>query len=1382
MAEAIHLSDSKRLLLEKYLRGDLPLKPAGPPLISRSLAGTVAPLSYGQQQIWLHAQMAPDLPIYNEPVTIHRSGPLDVKALEQSLSEIIRRHEAWRTTFHCLNGQPVQIVQPPFSLDLPVVDLRGLREPEREAEALRLATEDSRRPFDLERGPLLRAMLVRIGDEQHRLFFTLHQIIFDGISLYNVFLPELTILYDACSAGKPPSLPELPIRYADFVYWQREVFPDDASAELAYWKEQLSGAPATLELPVDRPRPTVLSFRGAQRTFAFSGSLTEALRALSQHEGVTLFMTLLAAFQALLYRYTGQTDIVVGTVNSIRKRPEVESLLGFFLNTLVLRTDLSANPTFRELARRVREVTLGALSHSDVPVYRLMQELGTERDPGRNPLFQAMFVLEPLLPNPSPGWQLTQMDVDTGIARTDLYLELDDRPEGLVGRFRYNTDLFDAATIDRTREHLERLLHAIVDYPDRPISTLPLLSHQERQQLSTRRNAVGPHNSFVRFEREQIEQSICQRFEHQARRHPDRVAVHSRRCEWTYDILNRKGNQVARSLLDLRGAAPENIALVFEQDAPMIAGMLGVLKAGKTYVPIDPHYPRERISYVLDDCQATAILTNRVNLPLATELARKTIPVLNVDQKQTAIPERDLGLSISPDAAAYILYTSGSTGRPKGVVQNHRNVLHFISSYTNALHIDASDQLTLISSYCFDAAVMDVFGALLNGAGLCPIDLRAEGIASLSGWLSAQRITIYHSTPTIYRYFGCSLRGGEDFSSVRLIVLGGEAADKRDVDLYRKHFSERCLFVNGFGPTESTVTLQYFIDQETPIYRASVPVGYPAEETEVLLLDESAQPTDVYGEIGIRSAHLALGYWQRPELTMAAFLPDPQGGNKRIYRTGDMARRLADGSIEFLGRKDFQVKIRGYRIELGEIEAMLAAHPSVQAVACSAWGENEQEKRLVAYVVHHPEKAVTHEGLRGFLERKLPDYMLPSQFVMLKSLPLLPNGKIDRLALRPPQRNFTSDEELAPMDALEFQLGKIWATLLDVSRIGPQDNFFELGGHSLLVAKLLVRLERDFGKRLSMATIFQAPTVEKLARVMRAGESAPRVPRVIPIQPAGSRPSLFCMGGGPAFLSLANRLGSDQPFLGIDLSGLDSMHLPVPYMLEDIAACVVRVVREVQPEGPYYLGGWCLSGLLAYETARQLICDGQEVALLALIDTRNWSYFWKLSVMARVRVGLERVAFHIANLHQDGVSKVLIHLKSRLRSLVGRGMRLVRHMSSDVGIHLSRGGWQDADQILYLAARDYRPHPYPGRVVLFQSSWRPSGAYWQIQFGWRELMEDGLEVNRIPSDHTGVFFEPAVGILATKLSPYLNESQDIEKRKRAATQQGTVDTVSSYGS
>jgi amino acid adenylation domain-containing protein len=1313
--------------------------------------------------------MDPGLPIYNEPVTIHRSGPLDVKALEQSLSAIIRRHEAWRTTFHCLHGQPVQIVQPPFPLDLPVVDLRGLPEVKREAEALRLATEDSRRPFDLERGPLLRAMLVRFEDEQHRLFFTLHHIIFDGISLNNVFLPELASLYEACSTGKPPSLPELPIRYADFVHWQREVFPDDASEELAYWKQQLSGAPATLELPVDRPRPPLLSFRGAQPTFAFSGSLTEALKALSQREGVTLFMTLLAAFQALLYRYTGQTDIVVATVNSIRKRPQVESLLGFFLNTLVLRTDLSANPTFRELVRRVREVTLGALSHGDVPVYRLVQELGTERDPGRHPLFQAMFVLEPQLPDLSPGWQLTQIDVDTGMARTDLYLALDDRPEGLVGRFRYNTDLFEAATIDRMREHLERLLHGIVDYPDRPISTLPLLSGDERRQLSTRRNAVCPHSSFVRFERDQIEQSIFQRFEQQARRHPDRVAVRSRRCEWTYEILKRKANQVARALLDLRGPAPENIALLFEQDAPMIAGMLGVLNAGKTYVPIDPHYPRERISYVLDDCQAAAILTNAANLSLANELSNKKTPVLNVDQKQTSIPEHDLGLSISPDAAAYILYTSGSTGRPKGVAQNHRNVLHFISSYTNALHIDASDRLSLISSYCFDAAVMDVFGALLNGAGLCPIDLRAEGIGSLPGWLSAQRITIYHSTPTIYRYFAGSLRGGEDFSSVRLIVLGGEAADKRDVDLYRKHFSEGCLFVNGFGPTESTVTLQYFIDQETPIDRASVPVGYPVEETEVLLLDESAQPTDLYGEIGIRSAHLALGYWQKPELTRAAFLPDPQGGNKRIYRTGDMGRRLANGSIEFLGRKDFQVKIRGYRIELGEIEAMLAAHPSVLAVAASAWEDNQQEKRLVAYIVPHPGKAVMHEGLRSFLERKLPEFMLPSQFVILKSLPLLPNGKIDRRALPAPQRDdFTSVEDLVPVDALEFQLGKIWGTLLGVSRVGPQDNFFELGGHSLLVAKMLARLERDFGQKLSMATIFQAPTVEKLATAMRTGDSAAQLLRVIPIQPAGSRPPLFCLGGGPAFLPLADRLGSDQPLLGIDLRGLDSMHGPVPSTLEDIAACVVRAVREVQPEGPYYLGGWCLSGLLAYETARQLICGGQQVALLALIDTRNWSYFWKLSVMARMRVGLERVAFHITNLRQDGVSKVLTHLKSRLRALIGRGKRLVHHLSSDVGTPLSKSGSQDADQILYSAASAYRPHRYPARVVLFQSSWRPSGAYWQIQLGWRELVEDGLEVHQIPGDHTGVFFEPAVGILATKLSRYLDESQDVEKRGSGA--------------
>ena len=536
-------------------------------------------------------------------------------ALKQSLNEIIRRHEAWRTNFATKDGQLVQVINPAIDLELPVVDLRGLDEAEREAEALRLATEDARRPFNLNQGPLLRAMLVRLGDADHRLYLTLHQIIFDGVSLYSVFLPELATLYEAFVNGQPSPLPELPIQYADFAHWQRHQAQGEAlSDELAYWRQQLAGAPTALELPTDRPRPAIQTFNGEQLSFRFPQRLSEALKALSRREGATLFMTLLAAFQTLLYRYTEQDDLVVGTVTTNRKRSEFDELLGFFLNTLVLRTDLSGDPTFRELLGRVRKVTVDALAHGDVPVHRLVKELERERDPSRNPLFQVMFVLEPPLPAPRPGWDLSQVDVDAGIARVDLYLELDDRPEGLVGRFRYNSDLFDAASITRMLAHFRTLLEGVVANPERAISDYPLRTETERTRDLIRSNSVHPVNPFTTFAKHEIEQSIADRFESQVRKYPGHIAVKSRTHEWSYEELNRSANQVAQAILNLRGEGEERIAILFEHDAPMIAALLGTLKAGKTYVPLDPSYPRERLAYILADSQAGALLTNDENL------------------------------------------------------------------------------------------------------------------------------------------------------------------------------------------------------------------------------------------------------------------------------------------------------------------------------------------------------------------------------------------------------------------------------------------------------------------------------------------------------------------------------------------------------------------------------------------------------------------------------------------------------------------------------------------------------------------------------------------------------------------------------------------------
>lgn len=1398
------MSDAKRALLQKYLSGAAGLSSPAFSVITRRPLNEPARPSFGQEQLWIHAQMVADPRIYNEPVTVRRLGPLDLKALKQSLNEIIRRHEAWRTNFAIQDGQLVQVIHPSLEFEVPFVDLRGLDESEREAEGLRLATEDARRPFDLNQGPLLRVMLARLADEEHRLYLTLHQIIFDGVSLYSVFLPELTTLYEAFASGQVSPLPEPRIQYADFAHWQRAQ-GDSLSDELAYWKEKLTGAPAALDLPTDRPRPAIQTFRGEQISFKISQRLSEALKTLSRREGTTLFMTLLTAFQIVLHRYTDQDDLLVGTVTTSRKRSEFEELLGFFLNTLVLRTDLSGDPTFRQMLARAKKVTIDALAHGDVPVHRLVKELELDRDPSRNPLFQVMFVLEPPLPAPKPGWELSQVDVDAGIARVDLYLELDDRPEGLVGRFRYNSDLFDAATINSMLGHLETLLEEVSANPSRRISAFPLRAEMDQGRDLALINSVRPVNPFSIFAPDEIEQSIPDRFSRQVEKYPGRIAVKTRNYEWTYAELDSNASRIAQSILRRHGDGEARIALLFDHDAPMIAGMLGALKAGKTYVPLDPNHPRERLVQILEDSQATSLLTNSRNIALGNAIwsavaersadtaldqdheSKAPSPpgsasahhksLINIDKESSVGAPLDLP-KIAPDQLAYILYTSGSTGQPKGVMQSHRNVLHYIRVYTNNLHLNAGDRLTLFSSYCFDASVMDIYGALLNGATLYPFDIKQEG-AGLSQRLIDEEITVYHSTPTVYRHFvntGAQTVPLTQYPDVRLVVLGGEKVNRADVQLYQKHFSDSCILVNGLGPTEATVALQNFINKETKLSSDNVPVGFPVADTEVLLLNKAGKPAEVSGEIAIRSRHVALGYWRNPQATTKAFGSNSTIANRattrtvsagaaRIYKTGDMGRRLPDGRIQFTGRKDFQVKIRGHRVELGEIESAISQYRPVRENVVVATETGHGDNRLIAYVVPHKPASVNGD-LRDFLKQKLPEYMVPSSFVILDSLPLTASGKLNRRALPAPVEANDRVVFAAPETQLEKSLAAIWADVLEVKAIDINDNFFDLGGHSLLAVRLFAQIEKKLGKRLPLATLFQAPTVAQLAAVILK-DWTPEWSSLVPIQPAGSKPTFFCvhaLGGNVLeYRELARQLGDDQPFYGLQSAGLDgkrSAHTRV----EDMAAHYLKEMRELQPTGPYFIGGRSLGGMIAFEIAQQLRAQGAEIGLLALLDTYPSGYAKLLreqtTLRGRLRLAASRTRAHLANLAALSVREKLSYLLAKSKfapsKMKSQIWRRVHNSFANLGRPLPRA-LQDIKELNSLAVREYVPQIYDGHVTLF---WASSDLRASVDFveGWRALAGGGIEVHEIPGTHLDIVKEPHVSELAKKLSSCLNHA------------------------
>jgi amino acid adenylation domain-containing protein len=1069
------------------------------------------PLSYGQQGLWLFDQLDPGNPVYNLAAAARLKGPLNIPALIQSLDHLTRRHQILRTTFSAINGEAVQVVSQEQPFQMPIVDLGELAEAEREAEMMRIGVEEAQTPFDLARGPLLRVSLLRLDPQHHLMQVSMHHIISDTWSL-RVFTREVAAIYKAYCNREPVALDELPIQYTDFARWQRQWFESGASDhQLSYWKEQLEGASAILDLPTASPRPAIQSFRGARQSIELPDSLTELLKALSQSQGATLFMTLLAAFNALLYRYTGQEDILIGTPVAGRNRVEVEGLIGYFLNPLAIRARMGGDPGFRELVDRVRQACLGAYANQELPFSKIVEAIQPDRETGRTPLFQVMFNYLP-----SAGIELQLPGVTAEIfsrlempgSKFDLTLYAREEGRALRLELVYNADIFEQERMAEMMGQLKTLLGGAAESPDQAISALPLLSEIERRIMYGRRNSVRLTDPFTEFAKEEIEQTITERFEKQVRKYPEKFAVITKECELTYSELNRAANRVARAILSQpllsHGAEPaEKVALLFDHEPLMIVGILAALKAGKTYVPLDPHHPEDRLLRILQDADAKAIVTNGPNLSLALALANNRIEVINI--AETHAQRSDvLDISISPQSVAYILYTSGSTGQPKGIMQSHRNVLHHIRTYTNNLHISAEDRLTLFSSYCFDASVMDIFGALLNGATLYPINIKDAGPRSIYEWLNSRRTSIYHSTPTVYRHLINSLADEEQFPHARLVVLGGEEVFERDISLYKKHFSDDCIFVNGLGPTESTVSLQYFVNKQTEVLYNSVPVGYPVEETEVRLLNSAGAQEAIYGsgEIAIRSEYLALGYWQQPELTEARFLPDPDGKSRRVYLTGDMGRLMSDGSIEFTGRKDFQIKIRGHRIETAEIETNLLQHDAVKEATVVARVDERGQTQLSAYIVAREGASPALNELRQFLIQKLPTYMIPSAFVVLEAMPMTASGKIDRRKLPAPtgidrglEANF-----IAPRNPIERSLADIWAEALKVDRVGAHDDFFDLGGHSLLATQIVSAIREATGVELPLRALFESPTIGDLASIIELQKGEQKSVRPAKIQ------------------------------------------------------------------------------------------------------------------------------------------------------------------------------------------------------------------------------------------------------------------------------------------
>nr|WP_205522819.1 non-ribosomal peptide synthetase [Myxococcus eversor] len=1046
------------------------------PPLTRVPRTDALPLSFAQQRLWFLHQLEPGSPFYNMPMPVRVRGQLNVSALRSCFTELVHRHEALRTTFHNVDGQPVQRILPHVDFPLAQVDLRAIPEPQRTEEVRRLTAEDARRPFSLAHGPLLRALLLRLGEQEQVLLLNMHHIVSDGWSM-GVLIREVGALYETFSTGQPSSLPELPVQYADYSVWQRSWLQGEAlESQLSWWRRQLAGAPHALEVPTSRPRPAVQSFRGASLPVRLPRELSDSLDAFCRREAVTPFMALLAAFQVLLARYSGQDDISVGSPIAGRRVAELEGLIGFFVNTLVLRTRLEGNPSFRQVLARVKETTLGAFAHPDIPFEKLVEELQPPRDQSRNPLFQVMFTLmdEPDAGVLGGGLQLQPLDMDNGTVRFDLVLSLGRGAEGLAGALEYSTDLFEAGTIQRMAGHLRGLLEAVLAAPQRPVAELSLMDERERQRVLIEWNDT--HVSFP------ASACIHHLFEAQVDRTPTATAVVFEDTALTFRELDARANQLARHLRASGLGVEERVGLCVERSPDMVVCMLGVLKAGGAFVPLDPGLPAERLAYMVENSGARLVIT-QAHLKSALP---GNVSTLCLDTEQgvlQALPTARPATSASADTLAYVIYTSGSTGRPKGTLLVHRGLCNTALAAAKFHRFHPGSRILQFASFGFDASVCEVFSSLMAGACLflAPKEQLLPG-APLRSLLRRHGITAATLTPSVL----AQLEPEE--LPLEVVISVGEACTP---ELARR-WGERVCLLNAYGPTEATVCATI----SEPLRPGDVPtIGRPWDNVQVYILDEQRRPVPagLPGELCIAGVGLARGYLGNPALTAEKFVPHPFASRQgeRLYRSGDRARFLADGRIEFLGRIDNQVKLRGFRIELGEIEATLHGHPSLRDAALVLREDAPGEARLVAYVVPAGAAPPDSGALRDFLRRQLPEYMVPSAFVSLPALPLGSSGKVDRRALPAPggTSSGAGTPYVAPRDEVEQQIADIWAELLRVERVGIHDSFFDLGGHSLLATRLVARLWTVFDVELPLRQLFEKPTVADVALLILAARA-----------------------------------------------------------------------------------------------------------------------------------------------------------------------------------------------------------------------------------------------------------------------------------------------------
>ncbi len=1491
------LSAAKKRLLAQRLKGRkgrFADPTAFPSQNSRAIhpkpAETVNVASFAQERLWFLQQLHPESAAYNMHGVVRIRGPLNVDDLESSINRVIARHSILRSTFALQEHQIVQHIQPELQISIGQTDLTHLPVASRESAAKADSVDEARQPFDLQNGPLIRASLLHLEAEDAMLRLTLHHIISDEWST-GLFWQEIAHFYGNTHAHLEP--PHLPIQYADYAHWQRQQLAasdsssgdsssDDSSSDdsssgdsssgdsssgdsssgdsssddsshqpsndqLDYWRNQLSGHLPVLELPTDRQRPAIQSQDGALLSRQLPVEVGTALRALSRQQSTTLFHTMLAAFNVLLYRYTNETDLLVGTPVANRNNPSVANLIGFFVNSLVIRTNLKAieengDPTFSTLLDEVRDTTLHALANQDLPFERLVEELQPERDQNRNPLFQVMCVHQTNQTQQVklPGLTLEQIRIDSRVAKFDLTLFVNESRDDLSIAIEYSTDLFDQPTIERMLGHFETLLNGIAKNPERPISQLPLLTKHEERLILGEWSGVSQRSPSAEQHRGKL---IHHLFEEHAQKRPDAPAIAFADEILTYGQLNQQSDALANQLQNL-GIGPNIfVAICAERSLEMLIAILGVLKAGGAYVPLDPAYPHERLAHMLTDTAAPIILTQPWLVDILPETNATVLTYIS--QSQSWMPNTEQRLlktecrTLTDDPLAYVIYTSGSTGTPKGVQISHANLVH-----STAVRFDAYprpvDRFLLLSSFAFDSSIVGIFWTLCQGGTLVLAKQGEEKeVQSLAQLISRHQVTHLLALPSLYQLL-IDYAQRHMLTTLKTAIVAGEACP---AELVSRHFAalpDTALY-NEYGPTEGPVWSTFSRLTLGEAEKASVSIGRPIPQVQTYILDPNRNPLPIGipGELVIAGDGISSGYLNQPELTDERFPPVSQSQLKlaqthvsqdesalqpsqnRQYQTGDLVKWRADGAIEFIGRIDQQVKIRGVRIELGEIEAALLANDGIQDAVVDVIQNGGLGDQLVAFITKKNGNSPIFDERtsRSALQKRLPATMIPTRILAVDKLPRTPNGKVDRSRLGVlfqemlTEINVDSHRALGGLeDELEIQLTNIWESVLQVRPVGIHDNYFDLGGHSLQAVHLFEQIRARFGKDMPLASLFQTPTVHQQAALLRRQGWTPDWSVLVPIQPRGSRPPLFCahaVGGNVLSLhALGQHLGMDQPFYAFQSQGLDGKET-VPQQVEEMAAYYISEMRTVQPYGPYQIAGQSSGGLVAFEIARQLRAAGEEIALLGLIDTYLPAAVLskgnqqvqsavqpssdavegsKMSFASGIASGFEsgfsgasiqqqsagppsiplrkRLQFHLQRIKQKGLHHVTESARSRAIKIWLRTRRAVENRF----VQIVHRYYERSDRPLpprlrpiYVrtavekAILNYRPSMYHGDIVLFRAT-ASIDAYlsnvYGSQDGWSQFTDGEVTVVEIEGGHN-LEQEPAVGILASKLGEHL---------------------------